>query len=132
MSDAESECPARTVYDILTAEPALTAQRYQALIDALRPTWVEDVVCPVNLAVGHLRAAVEAVAADAPSGARARHEAARTYLYQALANARLLTLEERLQEVVVEDLLGGPSSSPAGSDAHVLQGWSASRRSHGG
>lgn len=131
MSDGMPECPARTVYDTLTAATTLSAQQYRELIDALRATWVEDVVCPVNLAVGHLRAAAEAVASDRASDARAGHESARTYLYQALANARLLTLEERLQEEVVEGLLRGVRDAGEG-DSRILQGWSASRRAHEG
>lgn len=127
MNDSAPECPARTVYDTLAAAATLSAQEYRALIDALRATWIEDVVCPVNLAVGHLHAAAEAVASDRASDAKAGHESARTYLYQALANARLLTLEERLQEEVVEGLLRGVRDA-TGGDSRILQGWSASRR----
>lgn len=133
MSDDARQCPARTVYDTLVAEPVLTADRYRELIAELRPVWIEEVVCPVHITVGHLCEAADAVAAG--QDAAASHEAARAYLYRALSTARLLTLEERLQEVVVDDLLRGAQDHDVpqagqgeGRSAH---GWNAWRRDNG-
>lgn len=125
-----SECPVRTAYDTLAAEPALTAARYRELITALHPTWVEEVVCPVHIAVGHLRSAAEAVASGRAPDARAGHAAARTYLYQALSNARLLTHEERLQELVVDTLLqdARPEEPVGSSSGRIVHGWDAWRQ----
>lgn len=129
MTDAFRDCPARTVYDALAGDAALPAAAYHDLIDALHPLWVEEVVCPVHVAVSHLHRA----AAAAEAGDRAvatHHEAARTNLYQALARARLLTLEERWQEVVVDDLLHrAPPDEPAADspDLRVAESWHAWR-----
>lgn len=125
-----SECPARTVYDTLASEARLTPERYRELIDALRPLWIEDVVCPVHVAVRHLRAAALAVATGQDADAKASHEAARTHLHTALGTVGLLTVEEEVQDLVVDRLLRDDDSSA--NDGHTLQGWGGWRRSHGG
>lgn len=121
--------PARTAYDILGDEPQLTARGYLALVEALRPVWIEEVVCPVHLAVRHLRSAAEAAAAGDDATRSGRHEAARAHLHQALSTVRLLTLEERLQEVVVDDLLRdtrvGEGRPDSGRTVHTWDGWRA-------
>ncbi|MEX2619865.1 MAG: hypothetical protein WD250_06575 [Egibacteraceae bacterium] len=130
MSTDVSECPARMAYDTLVAEPALSASGYRAVITALHPTWVEEVVCPIHIAVGHLRRAADAVASGRDRDARAGHAAARTYLYQALSAARLLTHEERLQELVVDTLLqdARPEEPVGSSSGRIVHGWEAWRR----
>ncbi|HVM13248.1 MAG TPA: hypothetical protein VM287_02850 [Egibacteraceae bacterium] len=135
MTAGGSDCPARTVYDTLAAAPAaLAPRRYRELIDELEPLWIEDVVCPIQVAVHHLHAAAVAVIAGDEVTAKASHEAARTHLYDALSTVGLLTLEEQLQEAVVQDLLrdtqvGQDQSSSGG---YTLTGWRNWRRIHGG
>lgn len=134
MSARGSDCPARTVYDILAAAPAVAPQRYQALISELEPLWTEDVVCPIQVTVRHLHAAAGAVISGDDATARASHEAARTQLYDALSTVGLLTVEEELQEAVVEDLLRGTpvGEDQSSSDGFMLSGWCNWRRAHGG
>lgn len=130
MSADVSECPARAAFETLIAEPALTARTYRELIHALHPIWVEEVMCPVHVAVNHLHQAAQAAAYGNEPDVKASHEAARTYLYEALSKARLLTLEEGLQAIVVDDLLRDAQSDerPGSSTGPIVHGWNAWRR----
>jgi len=126
MSDGQGDNPARVIYDSLVSELRPTAARYRMLIAALRPLWIEEVVCPVNIAVRELCRAAEAAESGNETTRHAHHEAARAQLYQALSTARLLTLEERLQEVVVNDLLGdAPSGDGSLRTLDDTWGWRA-------
>lgn len=126
MSNEQDDNPARVVYDSLVSELAPTAARYRKWIAALRSLWIEEVVCPVHIAVGDLRCAAEAAQSGEEATRHAHHEAARAQLYKALSTARLLTLEERLQEVVVNDLLAdAPSGDGSLRTLGDTWGWRA-------
>lgn len=121
------ECPARTVYDLLVADAAPTAQRYHELAQALRPLWIEDVVCPIHTAVRYLQAAAAAAASGDRAVAAARHESAQACLYDALATTRLLTVEESLQGVVADELLRNATLDEHAGGGSTFHGWGAWR-----
>ena len=128
MSD---ECPARMVYDRLVEEAAPAAQRYRELAQALRPLWIEDVVCPINIAVRHLQAAAAAAASGDRAVAAARHESAQASLYDALATTLLLTVEESLEGVAADELLRNATLDEHAGGGSTFHGWGA-WRGHGG
>lgn len=128
MSD---ECPARMVYDRLVAEAAPTAQRYRELAQALRLLWIEDVVCPIHIAVRQLEAAAAAAASGDRAVAAARHESAQASLYDALATTLLLTVEESLEGVAADELLRNARQDEPAGGGGTFHGW-GSWRGHGG
>lgn len=94
--------PARTVYETLAVQPPLAASEYTELIEQLTPLYLEEVICPVHLAVRNLRAAADAVAAGDVGEAIVAHHTGQARLYDALWHADLLTLDEELQEVTAD------------------------------
>lgn len=94
--------PARTVYEALGAEPPLAVADYTSFVEQLGPLYLEEVVCPIHLAVSRLQAAADAAAAGDAGEVMVTHQAARAQLYDALWHAGLLTLDEELQEVAAD------------------------------
>lgn len=105
--------PARSVYEALRAHPPLTADEYTGLIEQLAPLYLDEVVCPVQVAARQLRQAVNASASDDVDQVVSAHRAARARLYDALWNAGLLTLDEELQELSADVAADPSDETPA-------------------